>query len=619
MKKILIFFINLINLNDIVCRIMKLQAIFALISLLCLIGLSVASDPTEIFVEREPAIQTMIGLTVGYNSSLPQYRIYLDDPFDYPDHSYLTKLVQEFIPESLSYEQLLAKVKPLESKLKDQILDYLNYFSQTVPTFNFSFTENRTQNLVVFTIDHDIEPRGYTNWGGINNAIVFRRDYEKEMRKWLVLHEMMHGFLDLIHDVNGEPISQLPINNLRTENSLVLYADSSTWLGPGSRKDDLGLLYLGEFDWSIIQERSPVINPTGNLIELELDGLGGRRGSPGPMEWFSKIVVGREHSGLPDFITTWHEIFVIIGDLTDVWWIGFVPYWNSDTKQTWEDLWNFDEATVSIYPGHTLIKYRSDHMSGPSFDPNKVDSPLWVEVKHVKYADCKLYGLNRSLELTDIDKARIEVGPELIGTIYGFDADDDYLVFPNNSRFLTNLTCVVTVEGDRAIITWRSVSLTGKIFPSWLEINGVDSCDIRACGGPNNIYGDCPSFPGRSWYIKGTTITTMYMPVIAIGAILFGLIICICICFCLLFLILSMILIVFIMMAVGIISCIIRFGIFATFSMIIAGFIIPAFKKSDKNNYDWQNQDDVEMEELDVNSNLANDAESEDQGTENVA
>jgi hypothetical protein len=492
-----------------------------IILLFILIGVSYSDSVEDRWPSRLDAIQVMKVLSPGYMTPYRNYRVYIDDPYKYPSKSVMINIARYFLPSDMSDDDIYSKVQLVETKIKDQMVSYLMYMNKTIDGFNVSFDQDRAYNIFISSIDYDSNYRGYIVWGGINAGIIFKDGYQSEQREWVVLHEMMHGFFDEIHDNDGVPVRPTDIGPLTTENSIVIYDESSTFKAPGSTDDDYDLLYLGEFDWSIAQTKSNLTNPVGKLIEFDVDGKAGRRGSPGPMKWFSKITVGPSSGSLPDFITTWHSNFLLLNSLTDDDLLGFFPFWNSDTRRVWYDMWNFDEATISLYPGKTLFRYRSDYMSGPSFDPMNEDTPIYIYVKHIKYVDVKLYGKDRTLDLFDVNTARIEVGPELIGVIKGFDDSDDFIRFPDDSRIIPQYTCSQNQDND-TVISWKSYDMNRNLLSSTVTIVGVNHCGITVCGGTDDEFGSCPSLPTKSTLTDATALCTMILPIITIGLICFA-------------------------------------------------------------------------------------------------
>ena len=70
--------------------------------------------------ERVPALDTIDVLAMDETEPFNTFRIYLDNPFDYPDDDFLAEAAQARISMNLTKQELLAKIKSLESELKNQ-------------------------------------------------------------------------------------------------------------------------------------------------------------------------------------------------------------------------------------------------------------------------------------------------------------------------------------------------------------------------------------------------------------------------------------------------------------------------------------------------------------------
>lgn len=344
------------------------------------------------------------------------------------------------IPEDISTELIT-----LEGDVLTQVEMYLNFFEiySGIDVRKFS---NKTSDLCVFLIDKKYKSSRGFNFDiriidkenkTILNYFVFRNNNFQEQRPWIAMHEMMHGLLKMRHDKNGNPvknISKIGIDGLKTElttsDSMMLYDGRSSFDSPGSILND-GTLYMGQYDWSILQLKAyprNYIDPRfqGKSI-INIDGLGVRRGSPGPEEWFDEIII----TGTKDRSNIDINSYVFRKALTANWNYGFeFPFMWSDerNKQLWYDLWDVERVFVKWVPGDTLFKYRSDYLRGPSFHPMKFDSKLKLTIQNVDYANIQVYGSNKTIYLDRVQKAHIILGTSLDIVIRGYEPTQHWLV-----------------------------------------------------------------------------------------------------------------------------------------------------------------------------------------------
>jgi hypothetical protein len=421
------------------------------------------------------------------------------------------------------YERVLMRPMPAdpsselqdtEGYIRDEIDRYLRFFNDYTPLIINPITNSiGIYHPLVFYIDTLLDgSRGkqskiFRTGGCCIYSLRFSSSEIREPRSFIVPHEMFHTFLDMKHADDGKPIREVEVSDLyrsrkiySTEDSLNLYENRFNFNTPGSLSGDSYLMWLGQYDWSVIQSKGYVSRPPGiSNTNIYIDGKDVKRGSPGPESWFKDIIVyknvkspkltslspGNVYEYLVDVFAVAYENMWIyrraVSYSGSSWgWTYFLPWDYGDYFYLWQDLWDLDRAFIKWIPGDVEFKYRSDKVRGPSFHPKMPDYPLRLIVRDLKYASIQLYGSNKTIVLKNTSKAHLILGMDVDVEIWGYESEGHCLLLPNTT--IDNFSC--TNEDNQTLLEWSRPHVNFSAF-SQVLFPDVASCDeLRWCAPP---------------------------------------------------------------------------------------------------------------------------------------
>lgn len=516
---------------------------YSIFIFLLFVGSSFDLSVDEKYPERKIAQET-IDVLMASRRFFPKVVVYLDNIDDFPSQNFIRWAVALILknPELLDKYSYKKFITDVDNSLRHRIIQKLHFVSNISEDIDFEwYDETKVSNytgmrLLISGFVFKFGFNGIHVTDNINSAIIFGPPDKISDRYRTIMHEYLHAFFGGTHNSNGRVVSPTPYDPLDSQHSIIMYKDITPFSAPGSLSPH-NLTYLGELDWSLIQNLTRVKNPYGKLLKIYVKGTHGIRGSPGPISWFSTVIVGPS-SHKRDFFAEWIENLKILSDLYEHegivrYTLGLILFALPEEQKLWHKLWDWDTSTISLVPGRFLFRYRSDYLRGPSFNPHEEDSPLKVIVRRIPYVDIHLYGNDRTLELHHVNKAFIKIGPEINGIIRGFNIKTDIISLVNSSRIIPRVMCK---EFNNNIYLHFLSKGNKKNLSSTLYILNVgrSGCQkLFLCGGENGILGNCSSSKKRTISTSVKIYISMVLPCLFYIAFLecFGICLRYCLCF----------------------------------------------------------------------------------------
>jgi hypothetical protein len=447
---------------------------------------------------RLNGIEVLDILTEGrYKNPFETYDVFIDNAVDSLSAQKLEEVYEKILRRPIPADPS-SELQDPEGYVRDEIEKYLRFFDSYTGV-NFNYFDTSCHDDILFVIDNHLSPhRGYFHRIILPNcravtALIFSHNDIREPRSFVVANEMFHELLNMKRAERDANVSDLYGSReiYSTEDSLVLYENLFNFNTPGSLSGDSYLLWLGQYDWSVIQSKGYVPQPPALInTNIYIDGKDVKRGSPGPESWFKDIVIYKDVKSPRLTSLSPADIYEYLADVfrvayENMWiyrravsysgsdwaFLYFLPWDYGDYFYLWEDLWDLDRTFIKWIPGEVEFKYRSDKMRGPSFHPKMPDYPLRLIVRDLEYASIQLYGSNKTIVLENTSKAHLILGMDVKVEIWGFESEGHCLLLPNAT--VDDFSC--TNEDNQTLLEWSRPHVDSELAQ---HLPGVNKSDL---------------------------------------------------------------------------------------------------------------------------------------------